>query len=109
MSRAIAGFTCHNAFAAMNDPKPAKSPHPIRRAWLTLTVAVSLLMGASLRADDYVLERFADFLEQLRIQAGIPGARRPRSSAATTSSGSVPSDGRISIRPSPREPTRRFT
>lgn len=57
----------------MSDPKPAKLPRPVRRAWQTSVVAVLLLLGARLRADDYVLERFSDFLEPLRIQAGIPG------------------------------------
>jgi CubicO group peptidase (beta-lactamase class C family) len=56
----------------MDDSKPAKPPHPIRRAGLTFTVALSVLLGASVRADDYVLDRFSDFLEQLRIQAGSP-------------------------------------
>src|SRR6185503_5626016 len=56
----------------MSAPKPATSPHSMRRAWLAAAIAVSLLLGGSLRADDYILERFSDFLEPLRIQAGIP-------------------------------------
>jgi CubicO group peptidase (beta-lactamase class C family) len=45
----------------------------MRRAWLTFTVAVSLLLGASLRGDDLVNERFGEYLDSLRAQTGIPG------------------------------------
>jgi len=45
----------------------------MRRACLTTTVALSLLLGVSLRGDDFVLDRFGDYLESLRVQTGIPG------------------------------------
>src|ERR1700730_9441688 len=45
----------------------------MRRTLLALTVAVSLLLGASLHGDDFVLGRFGDYLDALRTQAGIPG------------------------------------
>ena len=45
----------------------------MRRVVLTLTIVVSLSAGVLLRADDLVLDRFADYLESLRAQAGIPG------------------------------------
>ena len=44
----------------------------MRRALLTSVVAFSLLFGVSLHGDDFVLERFGDYLEQLRGQFGIP-------------------------------------
>jgi CubicO group peptidase (beta-lactamase class C family) len=56
----------------MSDRKPAQSPCSRRRAQLTLTVALSLLLGASLRADDLVYERVGEYLESLRAQFGIP-------------------------------------
>ena len=63
---------CHNAFfTAMTDPKPAQSPSPTRHAWMTLTVVVSLLLGASLRGDDLLYERFGEYLDSLRAQPGI--------------------------------------
>src|SRR5262245_20725663 len=40
---------------------------------LLLTLALSLSTCALLRADDFVLSRFGDYLEALRAQAGIPG------------------------------------
>ena len=52
---------------------PAPAPNPMRHTILALTVAVSLLLGTSLRADDFVFSRFGDYLEALRAQAGIPG------------------------------------
>lgn len=45
----------------------------MRRAWLTTAVAVAVLMTISLRADDFVLDRFGEYLESLRVQTGIPG------------------------------------
>jgi CubicO group peptidase (beta-lactamase class C family) len=45
----------------------------MRRTLLALIVAVSLLLGTSLRADDFLFGRFGDYLEALRVQAGIPG------------------------------------
>lgn len=45
----------------------------MRRTILFLTVAVSLLTGASLRAQDLGFAFFGDYLESLRRQAGIPG------------------------------------
>jgi len=36
-------------------------------------VAVAVLMSISLRADDFVLDRFGEYLESLRVQTGIPG------------------------------------
>jgi CubicO group peptidase (beta-lactamase class C family) len=45
----------------------------IRRRLLVLIVAAGLLAGAPLRAaDNLVLARFADYLESLRIQTGVP-------------------------------------
>src|SRR5687768_9333944 len=55
----------------MSEPKSARSSTPMRRAWLTLTVVVSLAMGASLRGDDLVYERFGEYLDSLRAQPGI--------------------------------------
>src|SRR4249920_1523399 len=45
----------------------------MRRAWLTTIVAAAVLMSISLRADDFVLDRFGEYLESLRAQVGIPG------------------------------------
>jgi CubicO group peptidase (beta-lactamase class C family) len=45
----------------------------MRRPLLLLTMALSLSVGALVRADDFVLSRFSEYLESLRTQAGIPG------------------------------------
>lgn len=45
----------------------------MRRALLASTVAVSLLLSTRLHADDFLLGRFADYLDALRSLAGIPG------------------------------------
>jgi CubicO group peptidase (beta-lactamase class C family) len=45
----------------------------MRRTLLVSTVAVSLLLGASLHGDDFLFGRFGDYLDSLRAQAGIPG------------------------------------
>ena len=45
----------------------------MRRSFLTLTIALSLLVRAPLHADDLVFGRFSDLLDSLRLQAGIPG------------------------------------
>ena len=45
----------------------------MRRSFLVLTIAVVLLARAPVRADDLVLRLFGDYLDALRIQAGIPG------------------------------------
>jgi CubicO group peptidase (beta-lactamase class C family) len=45
----------------------------LRRPPLLLTMAMTLSACALLRADDFVLSRFGDYLEALRVQAGIPG------------------------------------
>jgi len=45
----------------------------VRRPFLVLTIAVVLLARAPVRADDLVLRLFGDYLDALRIQAGIPG------------------------------------
>jgi CubicO group peptidase (beta-lactamase class C family) len=45
----------------------------MRRAWLTTIVALSLVLGASLKGDDFVLDRFGDYVESLRAQTFIPG------------------------------------
>ncbi len=45
----------------------------MRRAVLVLMIAVSLLAALPLRADDLLLDRFRDYVESLRTQAGIPG------------------------------------
>jgi len=44
-----------------------------RRPPLLVTLALSLSLCALLRADDFVNSRFGDYLEALRVQAGIPG------------------------------------
>ena len=45
----------------------------MRRAWLTTIVAAAVLTSISLRADDFVLDRFGEYVESLRAQVGIPG------------------------------------
>jgi CubicO group peptidase (beta-lactamase class C family) len=45
----------------------------MRRTRLILTMALVVSLGARLGADDLVLARFADYLESLRAQVGIPG------------------------------------
>jgi len=45
----------------------------VRRSFLVLAVAVSLLVRAPADAEDLLLNRFGDYLESLRAQAGIPG------------------------------------
>ena len=45
----------------------------MRRAVLITAVAVSLSLSVLHAADDLVLTRFGDYLESLRVQAGIPG------------------------------------
>ena len=45
----------------------------MRRALLTLIVSISLLVPAQLRADSPVLKVLRDYIESLRVQAGIPG------------------------------------
>jgi CubicO group peptidase (beta-lactamase class C family) len=45
----------------------------MRRSLLAVVVGVCLIASASLRADELVYARFADYLEALRTQAGIPG------------------------------------
>src|SRR4030095_3939203 len=44
------------------------------RGWLPITLAVSLSAGMLVHAaDDLVYSRFSDYVEALRVQAGIPG------------------------------------
>jgi CubicO group peptidase (beta-lactamase class C family) len=44
------------------------------RRWLPITLAVSLSAGILVHAaDDLVTSRFSDYIEALRVQAGIPG------------------------------------
>lgn len=50
-----------------------KTGSKLRRACLTTTVALLVLVSASLRGEDLLLERFGDYLESLRVQTGIPG------------------------------------
>jgi CubicO group peptidase (beta-lactamase class C family) len=45
----------------------------MRRTLLALTAALIFLVQSSTRAEDLAYTRFGDFLEALRIQAGIPG------------------------------------
>jgi CubicO group peptidase (beta-lactamase class C family) len=45
----------------------------MRRALLLLTIAVSLSVARPTRAEDLLLDRFRDYVESLRAQAGIPG------------------------------------
>jgi CubicO group peptidase (beta-lactamase class C family) len=45
----------------------------MRRALLVLTIAVVLLGRVPLKAQNLVLDRFGDYVESLRVQAGIPG------------------------------------
>src|SRR5947207_2378941 len=44
-----------------------------RPLFLVLPLAVALCAAAPSRADDLLLDRFRDYLESLRTQAGIPG------------------------------------
>jgi CubicO group peptidase (beta-lactamase class C family) len=45
----------------------------LSRPRLPLTIAMTLSACALLHADDFVFSRFGDYLEALRVQAGIPG------------------------------------
>jgi CubicO group peptidase (beta-lactamase class C family) len=45
----------------------------MRRSLLALTIAVSMLVCVPLQAQDLLLNRFGDYVESLRAQAGIPG------------------------------------
>jgi CubicO group peptidase (beta-lactamase class C family) len=45
----------------------------MRRALTVLTIAAVMLVRPPVRADDLVTDRFRDFLDSLRKQAGIPG------------------------------------
>ena len=45
----------------------------MRRSLLTTIVALALAFGVSVHGDDFVLDRFGDYLESLRVQASIPG------------------------------------
>jgi CubicO group peptidase (beta-lactamase class C family) len=45
----------------------------VRRQLLLPTLAVVLSASVLVRADDLILSRFSDYLEALRVQAGIPG------------------------------------
>jgi CubicO group peptidase (beta-lactamase class C family) len=45
----------------------------MRRALMVLTVVLSLCVALPSRAEDLLLDRFSDYLESLRAQAGIPG------------------------------------
>jgi CubicO group peptidase (beta-lactamase class C family) len=45
----------------------------MRRLLLLLTMALALSMGAVAHAQDVLLSQFSDYLDSLRLQAGIPG------------------------------------
>jgi CubicO group peptidase (beta-lactamase class C family) len=45
----------------------------MRRPLLFLTIAISMSVALPLRADDVRFGRFGDYVESLRMQAGIPG------------------------------------
>jgi CubicO group peptidase (beta-lactamase class C family) len=45
----------------------------MRRPLLVLTITVSLLVRVPLQAQNLVLDRLGDYVESLRVQAGIPG------------------------------------
>src|SRR5262249_25402435 len=46
----------------------------MRRSLLPLTIALALCASARGRAaDDFLFSRFSDYLDALRVQAGIPG------------------------------------
>jgi len=45
----------------------------MHRFLLVVTVALSLWASALVHADDFLFSRFSDYLDALRIQAGIPG------------------------------------
>lgn len=45
----------------------------MRRPVLVLTIGLLLLVRVPVRADDLILDRFSEYLESLRVQAGIPG------------------------------------
>ena len=47
--------------------------HMRRRLLIVLTIAVSLLVRVPLKAQNLTLERLGDYVEALRVQAGIPG------------------------------------
>ena len=47
--------------------------HHMRRLLIVLTIAVSLLVRVPLNAQNLTLERLGDYVEALRVQAGIPG------------------------------------
>jgi len=49
-------------------------PQNLIRRWLPITLAVSLSAGILVHAaDDLVISRFSDYIDALRVQAGIPG------------------------------------
>jgi hypothetical protein len=77
-----------------------------RSLFVLLTIVAMLFVRVPVRADDLVLDRFGDYLEALRTQAGIPGLRPP-SSGATISSGRRRSANRTSSARSRRRPTLR--
>ena len=45
----------------------------MRHPLLVLTIAVMLLVGVPVKAQNLVLDRLGDYVESLRVQAGIPG------------------------------------
>ena len=45
----------------------------MRRSLIALTIAVTMLVHVPLQAQDLLLNRFGDYVESLRAQAGIPG------------------------------------
>src|SRR5262249_12667042 len=60
----------------------------MRRPPLLVTIVMLLFAGALAQADDFTCSRFSDYLDALRIQAGIPGL-----AAAIIGPGSVSWEG----------------
>jgi CubicO group peptidase (beta-lactamase class C family) len=56
----------------MMEPIPARKA-PMRRALCVLVVAVVMIVHVPVRAEDLRYDRFGEYLESLRTQAGIPG------------------------------------
>src|SRR5262244_996503 len=70
------------------DEASPVSGSAMRRPPLLVTIAMVLFAGAFAQADDFLFSRFSDYLDALRIQAGIPGL-----AAAIIGPGSVSWEG----------------
>jgi len=56
----------------------------MKRPFVFITLAVSVTLAVSIRADDLVTDRFSAYLEALRVQTGIPGLAATIVSGADT-------------------------